>query len=92
MLEVEQWKTGARFAYSIIYENGFDVLLRHAVPMHDEFLMPASVAVPGGLIGAMHNQPGSPYHMLHRHLDARELRALVAKGWCVSSRAMVLCV
>ena len=88
MLDIARWKTGARFAYSFVYQNAFDVLLRHAVPLHDEFLMPASVAVLAGQIGQIHNVPGSPYHMLHRHLDAPELRALSAKGWTVCSHGM----
>jgi len=88
MLEIERWKTGATFAYSVIYENAFEVLLRHAVPMHDEFLMPASVAVVAGQIGQIHNVPGSPYHLLHRHMDVRELMRLAAKGWSISSHSM----
>ena len=88
MLDIERWPRGATLAYSIVYENPFESMLRQSVPAHDEFMIPACVSVFAGQIGEMHYEPGSPYHMILRHLDRDELEGLVGKGWSVCSKGM----
>lgn len=88
MLDIERWRRGADFAYSILYEGPFEILLRQSMPVHDEFMIPASVAVFSGRMGQMFDRPGSPYHMIHRHLSHEELRELVDRGWAVSSQGV----
>ena len=88
MLDIERWRRGADFAYSLIYEGPFEVLLRQSMPVHDEFMIPASVAVFSGRMGQMFDRPGSPYHMIHRHLSPEELRDLADKGWGISSQGV----
>lgn len=88
MLEIETWKGGANLAYSIIYEYGLSTVLHYSLPVHQEFMIPANVAVVAGQVGEMLNLPSSPYHMSQRLLDVADLKKLIQEGWSVSSHGM----
>ncbi len=88
MLEIEPWKGGARVAYSIIYEYGLRTILDWSLPIHQEFMIPANVALVADQIGELLNLPGSPHHMSQRLLGAADFETLFEEGWSVSSHGM----
>lgn len=88
MLEIEPWKGGARLAYSIIYEYGLGTIRDYSLPIHQEFMVPANVALVASQIGELLNLPGSPHHMVQSLLGAEDFETLFEEGWSVSSHGM----
>ena len=55
------WKDGAKWVYSITYDEGCQDLLEHALPVHREYGVPGHVAVLSSQIGVPRDCPGSSY-------------------------------
>lgn len=81
------WKNGARWVYSITYDEGCAALLDHALPVHRRYGVPGHVAVLASQIGVPRNVPGSSYHGM-MILSTDEIHSLRAEGWGVSCHSM----
>jgi hypothetical protein len=81
------WKHGKRWAYSITYDEGCQLLLGHALPVHRRFGIPDHVALVASQIGVPRNVPGSSYDGM-MILSKGEIDVLCAEGWGVSCHGM----
>ena len=81
------WKHGRRWVYSITYDEGCQLLLKHALAVHRRYAVPGHVALLAAQIGVPRNVPGSSYDGM-MILSAEEIRGLCAEGWGVSCHSM----
>jgi len=81
------WKDGARWVYSITYDEGCAELLEHVLPLHRNYGIPGHVCLVASQVGVPRNVPGSSYHGM-MILSGEEVRGLVAEGWGVSCHSM----
>jgi peptidoglycan/xylan/chitin deacetylase (PgdA/CDA1 family) len=81
------WKNGKRWVYSITYDEGCELLLQHALPLHRRCGIPGHVALVASQIGVVRNCPGSSYDGM-MILSAEQIRDLRAEGWGVSCHSM----
>ena len=81
------WKDGKRWVYSITYDEGCEMLLEHALPVHREYGIPGHVALVASQIGVPRNCPGSSYDGM-MILSREQTHALGAEGWGVSCHSM----
>lgn len=81
------WKDGKKWVYSITYDEGCELLLKHAVPIHREFGIPGHVALVSSQLGVKRNVPGSSYHDM-MILSPQQMRDLIAEGWGASCHSM----
>jgi len=81
------WKNGKRWVYSITYDEGCEMLLEHALPVHREYGIPGHVALVASQIGVPRNCPGSSYDGM-MILSKEQIHALRAEGWGVSCHSM----
>jgi peptidoglycan/xylan/chitin deacetylase (PgdA/CDA1 family) len=86
-IEKEKWKFGKRFVYTITYDEGFAELWEHTIPIHERFGFPGHLAVVVGQIGELRNVAESSWNG-KLHMNANQIKALVARGWGVSSHSM----
>ena len=87
-VEVCRWKGGRQFAYSITYDEGFEDLLAHALPVHQHYGIPGHLVMVAGQLGEVRNVPSSTYDGRYRHLSAAQLRELLAEGWSVGNHSL----
>ncbi len=81
------WKDGAKWVYSITYDEGCQALMEHALPVHREYGVPGHVAVLSSQIGIPRDCPGSSYDGM-MILSRSEIEALCAEDWGVSCHSM----
>ena len=81
------WKNGKRWVYSITYDEGFQDLLKYALPLHRRYGIPGHVAVVASQVGVPRNVPGSTYNGM-QILSCAEIDMLCAEGWGVSCHGM----
>jgi len=81
------WKNGKRWVYSITYDEGFEGLLKHALPVHRKYGVPGHVALVASQIGVPRNVPGSSYDGM-MILSKEQIHTLCAEGWGVSCHSM----
>lgn len=81
------WKYGKQWVYSITYDEGCELLLKHALPIHRKYNIPGHVALVASQIGGPHNVPGSSYDGM-MILNRDELQMLVREGWGISCHGM----
>ncbi|MBT4096365.1 MAG: polysaccharide deacetylase family protein [Gemmatimonadetes bacterium] len=80
------WKYGKRWVYSITYDEALADLHRFAVPLHEEFAIPGHVELLVGQMGEIRETGNSSYNGM-RHMNAQELRDLLARGWGVGNHS-----
>ena len=85
-LNICPWKYGKRWVYSITYDEALADLHRFAVPMHEEYKIPGHVEVVVGQLGEIRNIGNSSFNG-YRHMNADELRDLLARGWGVGNHS-----
>ena len=85
-LSICPWKYGKRWVYSITYDEALADLHRFAIPMHEEFGIPGHVEVVVGQMGEIRNIGSSSFNG-YRHMNADELRDLLARGWGVGNHS-----
>jgi hypothetical protein len=85
-LRICPWKYGKRWVYSITYDEALADLHRFAVPMHEEFGIPGHVELLVGQMGEIRQTGNSSYNGM-RHMNAVELRDLLARGWGVGNHS-----
>ena len=85
-LSIYPWKYGKRWVYSITYDEALADLHRFAVPMHEEYDIPGHVEVVVGQMGEIRNIGSSSFNG-YRHMNADELRDLLARGWGVGNHS-----
>lgn len=81
------WKNGKRWVYSITYDEGCQLLLQHALPLHRQYGIPGHVALLASQVGIPRNCPGSSYDGM-MILSRTELDDLHAEGWGLSCHGM----
>ena len=79
-LSICPWKYGKRWVYSITYDEALADLHRFAIPMHEKYGIPGHVEVVVGQMGEIRNIGNSSFNG-YRHMNAGELRDLLARGW-----------
>jgi peptidoglycan/xylan/chitin deacetylase (PgdA/CDA1 family) len=87
-VELCRWKGGCTFAYSITYDEGFEDLLEHALPVHRRHGIPGHVVMVAGQLGQVRQVPSSTYDGLYRHLSGPQLRDLIEEGWSVGDHSL----
>ena len=85
-LSICPWKYGKRWVYSITYDEALADLYRFAIPMHEEYGIPGHVEVVVGQMGEIRNIGNSSFNG-YRHMNADELRDLLARGWGVGNHS-----
>ena len=80
------WKHDKRWVYSITYDEALADLHRFAVPCHEELGIPGHVEVVVSQIGEIRDIGTSSYNGF-RHMNAGELKDLLARGWGVGNHA-----
>jgi len=85
-LTVCPWKYGKRWVYSITYDEALADLNRFALPLHEEFAIPGHVELLVGQMGQIRQAGNSSYNGM-RHMNAQELRDLLALGWGVGNHS-----
>ena len=85
-LSICPWKYGKRWVYSITYDEALADLHRFAIPMHEEYGIPGHVEVVVGQMGEIRNIGNSSFNG-YRHMNADELRDLLARGWGVGNHS-----
>ena len=83
-----RWKHGCTFAYSITYDEGFEELLAHALPIHEKHGVPGHLVMVAGQLGQVRNVPSSTYDGVRTHLSSQQLRFLISRGWSVGDHSM----
>ena len=81
-LSVARWKYDKDWVYSITYDEALAELSRFVIPVHLELGIPGHVEAVAGQIGRIRRCGRSSYNGM-RHMNARQLRRLVAMGWGV---------
>jgi len=79
-LSIAEWKYSKRWVYSATYDEALADLAKFVIPHHVELGIPGHVEVVCGQIGMLHNCGASSFNGF-RHLNAQELRDLIALGW-----------
>ena len=85
-LSICPWKYGKRWVYSITYDEALADLHRFAIPMHEEYGIPGHVEVVVGQMGEIRKIGNSSFNG-YRHMNADELRDLLARGWGVGNHS-----
>ena len=85
-LTICPWKYGKQWVYSITYDEALADLHRFAVPMHEEYGIPGHVELLVGQMGEI-RQAGSSSYNGFRHMNAGELKDLIARGWGVGNHS-----
>ena len=85
-LRICDWKYGKRWVYSITYDEALIDLHRFAVPYHEEFGIPGHLEVVVGQMGEVRQIDGSSFNG-YRHMNADELKDLMARGWGVGNHS-----
>ena len=85
-LKICPWKYGKLWVYSITYDEALADLHRFAIPMHEEYGIPGHVEVVVGQMGEIRNIGASSFNG-YRHMNADELRDLLARGWGVGNHS-----
>ena len=85
-LSICPWKYGKRWVYSITYDEALADLHRFAIPMHEEYGIPGHVELLVGQMGEIRKAGNSSYNG-YRHMNAGELRDLLARGWGVGNHS-----
>jgi peptidoglycan/xylan/chitin deacetylase (PgdA/CDA1 family) len=70
----------------VTYDEALSELFEHVVPLHEELGIPGHVEVVVGHIGSV-RQIGQSSYNGYRHMDAGELRQLIALGWGVGNHS-----
>lgn len=81
------WKDGKQWVYSITYDEGCEMLIEHALPIHRNYGIPGHVALVASQIGVTRNCPGSSYDGM-MILSKEQIHTLSAEGWGVSCHSM----
>jgi len=81
------WKDGKKWVYSITYDEGCELLLKHTAPIHREFGIPGHVALVSSQLGVLRDVPGSSYHDM-MILSPEQMRGLIDEGWGASCHSM----
>jgi peptidoglycan/xylan/chitin deacetylase (PgdA/CDA1 family) len=81
-LRVAEWPGGKQWVYSITFDEALSDLHRFAVPILESYGVPGHVEVVVGQLGQVRNLGGSSFDGF-KHMDAAELRDLLARGWRV---------
>lgn len=81
------WKDGKKWVYSITYDEGCELLLEHALPVHRKYGVPGHLALVASQIGVPRDVPGSSYHEM-MILSKAQIHGLAAEGWGVSCHSM----
>lgn len=81
-----EWLGGKRWAYSITFDEALSDLHRFAVPILETYGVPGHVEVVVGQLGQVRRIGSSSFNGF-RHMDAGELRDLVARGWGVGNHS-----
>ncbi len=82
------WKHGRQFAYSITYDEAFEDLLAHALPIHRRYSIPGHLVAVAGQLGEIRHVPSSTYSGKCRHLSGAQMCALIAEGWSVGDHSL----
>lgn len=82
-----KWLDGKKWVYSITYDEGCQLLIEHALPVHREFGVPGHVAVLSSQLGVHRDVPGSTYDGM-MILSREEIHSLAEEGWGVSCHSM----
>ncbi len=82
------WKYGCKFAYSITYDEAFEDLLAHALPIHRRYNIPGHLVAVAGQLGQVRHVPSSSYSGKCRHLSGAQMRELIVEGWSVGDHSM----
>ena len=83
---VAEWFQDKRWVYSITFDEALADLHRFAIPILQAAGVPGHVEVVVGQLGQVRNLPGSSYNGF-RHMNAAELRELLAMGWGVGNHS-----
>ena len=81
------WKNGKKWVYSITYDEGCELLLKHALPIHRKYGIPGHVALVASQVGVKRNVPGSSYDGM-MILSRDRLKMLSREGWGISCHGM----
>lgn len=81
------WPDEKRWVYSVTYDEGCELLLEHALPVHRRYGIPGHLALVASQIGVPRDVPGSSYNGL-MILSVEQIRGLRAEGWGVSCHGM----
>ncbi|MBU0714896.1 MAG: polysaccharide deacetylase family protein [Verrucomicrobia bacterium] len=82
-----KWKNNKKWVYSITYDEGCELLLKHALPVHRRYGIPGHVALVASQVGVPRNVPGSSLDGM-MILSREELTMLAREGWGVSCHGM----
>jgi len=85
-LHICNWKYGKRWVYSITYDEALADLHRFAIPLHEEYGLLGHVEVVVGQMGEVRRIGHSSYNGF-RHMNADELKDLLARGWGVGNHS-----
>jgi peptidoglycan/xylan/chitin deacetylase (PgdA/CDA1 family) len=69
------------------YDEGCELLMTHAVPVHRKHGIPGHLALVAPQVGTLRNVPGSSYHGM-RILSREQIDGLCDEGWGVSCHSM----
>lgn len=81
-----EWLGGRRWVYSITFDEALSDLHRFAVPILAQFGVPGHVEVVVGQMGEVRRIGASSFNGF-KHMDAAELRDLLARGWGVGNHS-----
>ena len=81
------WKNGKKWVYSITYDEGCELLLKHALPLHRQYGIPGHVCLLASQIGVPRNVPGSSYDGM-MILSKQQICNLRKEGWGVSCHGL----
>jgi peptidoglycan/xylan/chitin deacetylase (PgdA/CDA1 family) len=84
---IRPWRDNKRWVYSITYDEGCELLLKHALPIHRKYGVPGHVALVANQVGVPRNVPGSSYDGM-MILSKQQIHALRGEGWGVSCHGM----
>ena len=85
-LRICDWKHDKRWVYSITYDEALADLHRFTIPHHEDLGIPGHLEVVVGQIGQIRNIGTSTFNGF-RHMNADELKEMMARGWGVGSHA-----
>ena len=85
-LSIATWKYNKEWVYSISYDEALADLARFVIPAHEDLGIPGHVEVVASQIGQVRACGSSSYNGM-RHMNADELKALVAMGWGVGNHS-----
>jgi peptidoglycan/xylan/chitin deacetylase (PgdA/CDA1 family) len=83
---VADWFQDKRWVYSITFDEAFADLHRFAIPILQAAGVPGHVEVVVGQLGQVRAIENSSYNG-YRHMNAAELRGLLAMGWGVANHS-----